>query len=207
MYIPRHFSVTDTVAIEFLSELRSGHLVISTDVGIKSAFIPIHFRSSTNSIIGHLARGNELWALKTNQESLMISSTMDSYISPTWYQSKIDHGRVVPTWDYMLAHVYGELIIHDDVNWLKEAVSELTDVFEGNRIKPWKLDDAPDDYVAGQLRAIVGFELKVSRIEVSFKMSQNKSDLDLNGVIDGLNSEGKSQISKRIAELTPKNIN
>jgi transcriptional regulator len=103
----------------------------------------------------------------------------------------------------MLAHVYGELIIRDDVDWLRKAVSDLTNSFEGDRAKPWKLDDAPEDYVAGQLRAIVGVELKVARLEVSFKMSQNKTKADLDGVIDGLRIDKREDVASKIEVLRP----
>jgi transcriptional regulator len=103
----------------------------------------------------------------------------------------------------MLAHVYGELIIHDDVDWLRKAVSNLTDSFEAGRAKPWKLDDAPEDYVAGQLRAIVGVEIKVARLEVSFKMSQNKTKADLDGVIDGLRADNREDVANKIEDLRP----
>jgi transcriptional regulator len=102
-----------------------------------------------------------------------------------------------------LAHVYGELVIHDDVDWLRQAVSDLTDSFEAGRVKPWKLEDAPDDYVAGQLRAIVGVELKVSRLEVSFKMSQNKTKADLDGVISGLRADHKEDAAGKVEDLRP----
>ena len=101
------------------------------------------------------------------------------------------------------SHIYGELSIHDDVEWLRAAVSELTDSFEQTRSQPWKVSDAPEDYVAGQLRAIVGVELKVSRLEVSFKMSQNKTKADLDGVIAGLTTDGKSQIASLVNQLRP----
>ena len=104
----------------------------------------------------------------------------------------------------MLAHVYGELIIHDDVDWLRKAVSNLTDSFEAGRAKPWKLDDAPEDYVAGQLRAIVGVELKVARLEVSFKMSQNKTKADLDGVIDGLRADNREDAASKVEDLRPR---
>ena len=203
MYIPRHFTVEDSVAQNFLAGLKSGHLVTNTDQGILSTMIPVTFDSQNNSIIGHLARGNSQWSEKTNQEALFISVPVDAYISPSWYASKQEHGKVVPTWDYMLAHVYGELIIHDDVDWLRKAVSDLTDSFESQRSKPWKLEDAPEDYVAGQLRAIVGVELKVTRLEVSFKMSQNKTKADLDGVIAGLRADQRIDASDKITELRP----
>jgi transcriptional regulator len=203
MYIPRHFTVEDSVAQNFLAGLKSGHLVTNTAQGILSTMIPVVFDSKNKSIIGHLARGNSQWSEKTNQEALFISVPVDAYISPSWYASKQEHGKVVPTWDYMLAHVYGELIIHDDVDWLRKAVSDLTDSFESQRSKPWKLEDAPEDYVAGQLRAIVGVELKVTRLEVSFKMSQNKTKADLDGVIAGLRADQRIDASDKITELRP----
>ncbi len=203
MYIPRHFAVEDPAAQQFLENLKSGHLVTNTAQGMLSTMIPVTFDKADRSIIGHVARGNSQWSEKTNQEALFISAPVDSYISPSWYASKQEHGKVVPTWDYMLAHVYGELIIHDDVDWLRKAVSNLTDSFEAGRAKPWKLDDAPEDYVAGQLRAIVGVELKVTRLEVSFKMSQNKTKDDLEGVIAGLRADNREDVANKIEDLRP----
>ena len=205
MYIPRHFAVEDVVAQNFLQNLKSGHLVTNTGIGILSTLIPVTFDSKQQSIIGHVARGNSQWSEKTNQEALFICAPVDAYISPSWYASKVEHGKVVPTWDYMLAHVYGELIIHDDVDWLRIAVSNLTDAFEAGREKPWKLNDAPEDYVAGQLRAIVGVELKVSRLEVSFKMSQNKTREDLDGVIAGLRIDSADEVADKVENLRPEN--
>jgi transcriptional regulator len=203
MYIPRHFTVEDVVAQNFLHNLKSGHLVTNTARGILSTMIPVTFNKSTGSIFGHLARANAQWSEKTTQEALFISVPVDAYISPSWYASKQEHGKVVPTWDYMLAHVYGELVIHDDVDWLRKAVSDLTDSFEADRAKPWKLEDAPDDYVAGQLRAIVGVELKVSRLDVSFKMSQNKTKEDLDGVISGLRADNRMDAATEVEALRP----
>ena len=203
MYIPRHYSIEDPAAQQFLENLKSGHLVTNTAQGMLSTMIPVTFDKTDRSIIGHVARGNSQWSEKTNQEALFISAPVDSYISPSWYASKQEHGKVVPTWDYMLAHVYGELIIHDDVDWLRKAVSNLTDSFEAGRAKPWKLDDAPEDYVAGQLRAIVGVELKVTRLEVSFKMSQNKTKDDLEGVIAGLRADNREDVANKIEDLRP----
>jgi transcriptional regulator len=203
MYIPKHFEPGDEAGQVFLRAINAGHLISYTTAGIVSTFIPVLFQESTKSIVGHLARGNQQWSLETSVDALFIATVNDAYISPSWYASKQEHGKVVPTWDYMTAHVYGELVIHDDVSWLRQQVSALTNKFEATRAKPWKLDDAPEDYVAGQLRAIVGVELKVSRIEVSFKMSQNKTKADLDGVIAGLLKDGKTNISDKVSELRP----
>lgn len=205
MYIPQHFAVEDKVSQTFLSNIQSGHLVTNTSSGILSTLIPVTFDEKRVSLIGHLARANSQWSEPTGQEALFISAPVDAYISPSWYASKKEHGKVVPTWDYMLAHVYGELIIHDDVEWLRAAVSDLTNAFESGRQKPWKLEDAPEDYVAGQLRAIVGVELKVSRLEVSFKMSQNKTKADLDGVIAGLRTDNRHDAASEVEGLRPEN--
>lgn len=203
MYIPKHFQPEGKAAALFLNEITAGHLISKSENGLLSTFIPVLYEEKTNAIIGHLAKGNQQWSLGTKEEALFIATMNDSYISPSWYLSKSEHGKVVPTWDYMIANIYGELIFHDDIQWLREQVSALTNKFEANQVKPWKLADAPEDYVAGQLRAIVGVELKVSRLEVSFKMSQNKSKDDLEGVIQGLIREGKNSISAKVSELRP----
>lgn len=110
----------------------------------------------------------------------------DAYISPGWYASKAEHGRVVPTWNYSTAHVYGTLVIHDDPAWLAGHVRRLTDLNEAGSARPWSVDDAPERYIAGQLRAIVGVELLIGRIEAKTKLSQNRSDQDVDGVVAGL---------------------
>lgn len=203
MYIPKHFEPDDQAAQFFLDAINSGHLVTNSTSGLASTFIPVLYRTASKSIVGHLARGNPQWSLATAQEALFITTVNDAYISPSWYASKQLHGKVVPTWDYMIAHVYGDLIIHDDVDWLRAQVSALTDKFESARPKPWKLDDAPETYVAAQLKAIVGIEIKVTWLEVSFKMSQNKTNEDLDGVIEGLMQEGKRAISEQVKQLRP----
>ena len=100
-----------------------------------------------------------------------------------------------------MAHVYGDLVIHDDAQWLREQVTALSNKFESRRDLPWKVEDAPEDYMVTQLRGIVGVELKISRIEVSFKMSQNKTEGDLNGVIAGLRADEKTDFAQKIHEL------
>ena len=114
----------------------------------------------------------------------------DAYISPSWYASKAEHGRVVPTWNYSTAHAYGRLVIHDDVRWLESLVRRLTDRHETGREDPWSVDDAPPRFVAGQLRAIVGVEVVISRVEAKLKLSQNRPAADIDGVQTGLEVSG-----------------
>jgi transcriptional regulator len=114
----------------------------------------------------------------------------DAYVSPGWYASKADHGRVVPTWNYVTAHVYGELVVRDDPVWVEDLVRRLTAKHEASMPHPWHVDDAPPAFVAGQLRAIVGVELRISRVEAKAKLSQNRSEADVAGVVAGLEGRG-----------------
>ena len=124
---------------------------------------------------------------------LSIIQGADAYISPSWYASKAEHGRVVPTWNYSTAHVYGRLVIHDDPAWLGSHVRRLTDLNEAGSERPWTVDDAPERYISGQLRAIVGVELLITRIEAKTKLSQNRPDADVDGVVAGLNARGQTE--------------
>ena len=203
MYIPKHFQPSDKAAQEFLSQIESGHLVSNTEKGLVSTLLPLIYDQETNSLLGHVAKLNIQASLPTNQEALVISMLNETYISPNWYASKEEHHKVVPTWDYMMVHAYGQLVIHDEPEWILNQVTRLTNHFEANQPKPWNVDQAPTDYVDGQIRAIVGIELKIIRIEASFKMSQNKSKADLDGVIAGLQKAGKVSISEAINALRP----
>ena len=201
MYIPRHFQPSDKAAQEFLSQIESGHLVSNTEKGLVSTLLPLIYDQETNSLLGHVAKLNVQASLPTNQDALVISMLNETYISPNWYASKEEHHKVVPTWDYMLVHAYGQLVIHNDPDWILNQVTRLTNHFEASQSKPWNVDQAPTDYVDGQIRAIVGIELKINRIEASFKMSQNKSKADLDGVIAGLQKADKVSISEAIDAL------
>ena len=203
MYIPKHFQPSDKAAQEFLSKIESGHLVSNTEKGLISTLLPLIYDKETNSLLGHVAKLNDQVSLPTNQEALVISMLNETYISPNWYASKEEHHKVVPTWDYMLVHAYGQLVIHNDPDWILNQVTRLTNHFEASQPKPWNVDQAPTDYVDGQIRAIVGIELKINRIEASFKMSQNKSKADLDGVISGLQKAGKVSNSEAINALRP----
>ena len=123
----------------------------------------------------------------------MIVRGPDAYISPAWYASKAEHGRVVPTWNYVTAHVYGRLVVHDDTAWTEDLVRRLTAKHEAGRARPWSVDDAPPEFIAGQLRAIVGVELLITRIEAKAKLSQNRPAADVEGVIDGLRARGDAR--------------
>jgi transcriptional regulator len=128
-------------------------------------------------------------------DALVIVDGINGYVRPEWYETKRETGQVVPTWDYVVIQIRGELVIHEDNAWIKDAVEQLTNRHEQRRDKPWKVADAPSDYVENQLNAIVGVEFKIKAIEAAVKMSQNKNEADLHGVIAGFQSEGKDELS------------
>ncbi len=128
--------------------------------------------------------------LRARDLGLAIFQPVEHYVSPNWYPSKQDHGRVVPTWNYIAIHVYGRLEVIQDPELLREIVDDLTERFENDRAAPWRTADAPDDYIAGQLKGIIGLRLKVERIEAKTKLSQNKSAADRAGVAAGLREDG-----------------
>ena len=136
-------------------------------------------------------------------EALVIAHGDDAYIHPGWYPTKAEHGRVVPTWNYTTAHVYGELLVHDDAGWVDANVRALTDRQENGREHPWSVDDAPEAFHAGQLRAIVGVELRISRVEAKFKMSQNQKPENIDGVIAGLVGEDREDVARVVERLRP----
>ncbi len=203
MYIPSHFEVDDDTAASFLAHVRAADLVTVTDDGLQATFLPLLYDiepGEHGAFVGHFARNNPQWSTPAHGEAMLIAHGPDAYISPSWYPSKAEHGRVVPTWNYATAHIHGELVIHDDVEWLDRHVRRLTDRQEDGREQPWSVDDAPAAYIAGQLRAIVGFELLISRVELKVKMSQNRPAADIDGVVAGLNDDGLIDVADLVQQ-------
>jgi transcriptional regulator len=144
-------------------------------------------------LVGHVARANPVWRdFSAEVPSLAIFSGPEHYISPSWYPSKAEDGRVVPTWNYAAVHVYGRLEIREDPEWLRALVTRLTATHEAQFEQPWAVTDAPLDYVDGLLKAIVGIEMRIERIEGKWKMGQNRSAEDRRGAVAGL-MKGRSE--------------
>ncbi|QIY61405.1 FMN-binding negative transcriptional regulator [Streptomyces sp. RPA4-2] len=196
MYVPRHFSPTDEDVRQLLNRHGAADLVTVTEDGLQATLLPfVHDPAAGEhgSLIGHMARNNDQWKLPTVGQAMVIVRGPDAYVTPTWYPSKAEHHRQVPTWNYITAHVHGNLLVHDDPAWVEDQVRRLTDKHEAAAAVPWSVDDAPAPYIQGQLRAIVGVELSITRIEAKFKLSQNRSDTDISGVVHGLRSRGQGQ--------------
>jgi transcriptional regulator len=206
MYIPAHFAMDEAEVHDLLAQHGAADLVTATPHGILASLLPFIYDPSVGehgALLGHLARNNEQWQTPVLGEALVIVRGPDGYVSPSWYASKAEHGRVVPTWNYITVHVYGTLSVHDDTRWVDALVRRLTDKHEATRARPWSVDDAPPVFVAGQLRAIVGVELAITRIEAKAKLSQNRPEADIDGVITGLQDRGDTVIGAAVSHARP----
>jgi transcriptional regulator len=167
-------------------------LVSPTTSGLIATHMPLH-AVSPDQIIGHVAKANTHWRDALHgAESLAIFSATDGYVSPSWYPSKAETGKVVPTWNYQAVHATGTLEIIEDPAALLGIVTTLTERYEAGRAKPWAVSDAPADYIAAQLKGIVGLVLHVTRLEGKVKLSQNKSLADRMGVTEGAAQENSA---------------
>ena len=140
---------------------------------------------------GHLARANGQWrTFDPTVDCLAVFQGADAYITPSWYQTKRETGKVVPTWNYAVVQIYGRMAVIEDAAWLSEQVRALTDRHEADRPAPWAVSDAPEDFTRAQLKGIVGIEIAIARIEAKWKVSQNRPAADRAGVAEGLSGEG-----------------
>ena len=190
MYIPPHNGPpSEDDVTRLLLATRAGDLVTVGDDGLTVSMIPFLYDPSPpgrGSLLGHLARPNGQWRTADGREALVLVHGPDGYVSPAWYAAKREHGRVVPTWNYVLVAVHGILRVQDDPEWTRDVVERLTRAHEDGRPQAWAVSDAPEPYIAGQLRAIVGIEVEIDRIEAKWKLSQNRSAEDVAGAIAGL---------------------
>jgi transcriptional regulator len=208
MYIPAHFAADDAAVRELLARHGAADLITLTPGGLLATMLPFAYEPAAGdlgarwgALYGHVARNNDQWRQPAQGESLAIVRGPDAYVSPSWYATKAEHGRVVPTWNYVTAHVYGQLVVHDDPAWVEDVVRRLTAKHEAartespgpgsaDRAPAWSVDDAPRKFIEGQLRAIVGLELRITRIEAKAKLSQNRPETDIDGVVAGLAARG-----------------
>lgn len=206
MYVPEHFAVADEDVRRFLGDIRAADLVTATDDGLVATYLPFLHQPDggpQGSLVGHLARNNDQWHRPPHGQALVIARGPDAYISPSSYASKAAHGRVVPTWNYVTVHAYGRLVVHDDPVWVEALVRRLTDHHELGRDQPWSVDDVPARYYAGQLRAIVGVELVIERLEAKFKLSQNRPAADIDGVVAQLKADGDDESAGLVERFRP----
>lgn len=205
MYLPRHFEET---RVEVLHELIRVHplgaLVTLTPGGLDANHLPFEVDQEPGpfgTLRGHVARANPLWReFSRDVEALVIFQGPGTYVSPAWYPTKNETAKVVPTWNYAVVHAHGALRVIDDRAWLRDFVTKLTHRHEAGRPAPWKVTDAPADYIDKQLGAIIGLEIPVTRLIGKWKMSQNRPPQDREGVVEGLRHEG-GHTGAEIADL------
>ena len=191
MYNPSGFAIKDLHELQQqILDTRLAVVITHDEQGLQASHLPLLFspdQGPNGTLYGHFARANPHWkALQNGAETLVIFAGADAYISPGFYPSKAEHGKVVPTWNYVAVHAYGTAEVFTDADRLLNLVSALTDRHEAGRAQPWTVADAPADYIDGMLKAIVGFALPIQRLEGKRKLSQNRSTADIAGVREGL---------------------
>ncbi len=196
MYLPKHFEQPDAAAVQALiAAAPLATLVAMTAQGLTANLLPMEFVPagaagvagdsggphgvSHGTLRGHVARANPLWReAGAGHEVLAVFTGPQAYISPNGYPSKREHGKVVPTWNYAVVQARGPLTVIEDADWLRALVTRLTDQHESSSAVPWKVSDAPDDYIAQMLKAIVGIEIRITSLTAKWKVSQNRSGDD-----------------------------
>jgi transcriptional regulator len=202
MYVPRFNAVDDEDAIRaFVADAGAADVVTTGRDGYPlSTLLPVVWEG--DRVIAHFARANPHWKeIEPGSPALLVCRGAQTYVSPSWYATKREHGKVVPTWNYSAVQIRGRATVHDDPDWVREAVTRLTLVHESHRAEPWAVTDAPERYVAGQLRAIVGVEIEVESVEGKAKLSQNRSEEDRRGVVAGLAEEAAAEAATVAAEM------
>jgi transcriptional regulator len=209
MYIPPANAETDRDTLfAFIEATSLGALVTTAAHGeLAATHLPwvLHRDRGTHGVLhGHIARANSEHevngAAPTATAALILFTGPDAYISPSWYAAKAEHGKVVPTWNYVAVHVYGQARFTSDRDFLRQHLQALVTKHEAAQAKPWKVSDAPSDYIERQINAIVGVEVVIERIEGKWKMSQNRSTADIDGVIAAL-GQSSTPKDRAVAEI------
>lgn len=210
MYQPAHFREDDLAVQHALIRAHPlGFLVTLGASGLVANAIPFVLDAAASghgTLRCHVARANPLWQdFDARHEALVIFSGIERYITPSWYATKQESGKVVPTWNYATVHAYGPLQVRDERDFVARNVAELTAQQESSREKPWAVSDAPDPFIEAQLRGIVGLAIPISRIEGKWKMSQNRNAADRAGVASGLSAERDEAAAAMAALMRERN--
>src|ERR1700722_6004229 len=190
MYVPAHFK-EDRVAVlhDAIRKYGFGTLVTSGEQELEASHLPLLLEpepAPLGTVLGHLARANPQWQrVKPGMEALAIFLGPNTYITPSWYPTKQQSGKVVPTWNYLAIHAYGTLSFFDDPDELRAHVGKMTETHEQRRDAPWAVSDAPERFVDQMLKAIIGFKLRITKLEGKWKMSQNRPAQEVVGGREG----------------------
>jgi transcriptional regulator len=209
MYLPEHFAERRPEELQrIMHDFPLGTIVTHTDQGLDANHIPFEIdvaRGACGTLLGHVARANPLWKEVPNgAEVLVIFRGHHGYISPSWYPSKHETHRHVPTWNYEVVHAHGKLRIIDDVKLVAGVVARLTRRHEAAEPRPWRMHDAAPDYLEQMLKAIVGIEVEISRLEGKRKLGQNREVRDLEGAVSALRDRGQDGLASAMAAAKEK---
>lgn len=206
MYLPPHFKIEQLGSIHAaMRASKLATLVTATADGLIGTPLPLILDENEGdygTLYGHVARPNPQWKLPAVGEAMAIFMGPDAYVTPSWYVTKAEHGKVVPTWNYVAVHAYGSAEFFEDADRLLEVVTRLTALHESSRKEVWQVSDAPDDFIKAQLRGIVGFRMPITRIDAKKKMSQNRKLEDRAGVIAGLGASD-NPVDREVAAMIP----
>ena len=203
LYVPSHFKVDedDEVIGEVLTQHPFATVIITQENIPHIVHMPLLFDATTHHLKGHIAKANGISKLDLTKphHCMAIFQGPDAYVSPSWYQTKIDSGKVVPTWNYVTVHVEGRINLIQDRDWILQNVSALSDKHEQSIGSSWRVSDAPSSYIDGLIRAVTGVDIAITSWQGKLKLSQNKNDGDFNGVVEGMKKTGKDN-DRRTAE-------
>ncbi|CAN7195351.1 FMN-binding negative transcriptional regulator [Bosea sp. LjRoot9] len=206
MYTPPAFRDDDRDSIHAtIRAARLANFVTATPDGVLATPLPLYLDENEGEhgvLYGHLAKANPQWRTPVTGDGLAIFMGPDAYITPSWYATKQETGKVVPTWNYVAVHAYGPVEFFDDSTRLLAAVTRLTGIHEGERTAPWAVSDAPPDFIQAQLRGIVGIRMPITRLEGKRKMSQNRPEADRANVAAGLAASDRP-VERAAATLIP----
>ncbi len=201
MYLPKHFSVEDpAVLAQLISEYPLATIVGNVDGCLEINHLPLMLSTDRTKLYGHVARMNPLTkvASSSNTSVTAIFNGPNAYITPSWYPTKQESGKVVPTWNYAAVHAEGSIKLIDDPQWIRAHVSQMTQIHEPTYESTWKLEDAPEEYVQTMLKAIIGIEIKIEKFIGKFKLSQNRAAQDYDAVTEKLSKSPKEALREML---------
>lgn len=201
MYLPKHFSVEDpAVLAQLISEYPLATIAGNLDGHLEINHLPLMLSNDGTKLYGHIAKMNPLVkvASSSNTSATAIFHGPNAYITPAWYPSKQEGGKVVPTWNYAAVHAEGNIKLIDDPQWIRSHVSQMTDIHEPTYQSTWKLADAPEEYVQTMLKAIIGIEIDVKSLVGKFKLSQNRPAQDYEAVVEQLRKSPKEALQEML---------
>jgi transcriptional regulator len=200
MYLPPHFTTDDPEDLHQLMQAHPlGALITHGSQGLDANHLPFEFAKETGGqgvLRAHVARNNPLWQeVRDGDNVLVIFKAADAYISPSWYPSKHDHHKQVPTWNYSVVHAHGRIKIRDDARFIRRLLANLTRTHEAGEPLPWKMADAPREYMETMVQAVVGIEIEIERLVGKFKLGQNKDEADRQGAAHALQARGLIEVA------------